>query len=863
MKTKGLKRFILSILIFWVVLIIAGMLFSRSFQDKIIAALTDQADRHIKAEIHLRKNNIHFSVFKKFPLASVELRDVVVKIPDDFQFASLDPMHGDTLLYARHLFLQLNMRQLLRKEYQLEKISIKNGYLQVLTDEQGHSSMNIIAKSSGTTDFRASIKSFLLSNVSIYSESANSRMQSSVTIKKGEASGSFTPSNFTVKVKAEGTAEKMVLRNEALKPMQKVKLDATLTKSENQFLIHKGLFSIGNIPMQLAGSFQSGEKTMVDLLFSAKNVSVKQIDNNLLNDLLGRKGFDAKAGVLSINASVKGFIEHSVPVVKADFVLSGAKVLDTERGIAFSDIYARGLASNHLNRQIRNTFGVKIDSFNISFGNSNQYGSLQLINFKNPSLSAQLTGELTTQDINWFAEVKFAQLHSGSIANAIQIKGYPKKEAKNKYNITGGLTFNNLQLQATTFHSPRIWVNGNLQIRNNHSLRLDSLYFQALNSNLLVSGNLTNFQKKAAEPVFDGSIVSSHLVVEDFLSKNEENEKRETHLRFPDSIIVNGQIKVDSFAFGKFNAANIRGFVSYKNQLLKINGFRFDAFSGTTSGDVSIQQYPSKDIQLTAKAFIRRNNLEELFYGFNNFGQEVINSKHLNGFLSGTINYVSSWDDQLHINKGSIIATGDILIEKGELNNYAPLLGLSKFIEVEELKQIKFDNLQTTINIRNKKVLLDQTKIASSAISFSGSGIHDFDNKYEYRLQVGLSDILWKKARKRNKDISEFGYIVQQDKDRTLVPVLIAGKGSSFDVKYDKRTSRANFRDKMQQEKQELRNLFSNQEVEQESAPAVETVIEEKEPALQKTDSGKYQHKSNNFAIEWDDSEEDEDEEME
>jgi hypothetical protein len=44
------------------------------------------------------------------------------------------------------------------------------------------------------------------------------------------------------------------------------------------------------------------------------------------------------------------------------------------------------------------------------------------------------------------------------------------------------------------------------------------------------------------------------------------------------------------------------------------------------------------------------------------------------------------------------------VIEQGELVNFEPMMGLSRFISVDELKNIKFSTLKNRIYIKDKKI---------------------------------------------------------------------------------------------------------------------------------------------------------------
>ena len=243
---------------------------------------------------------------------------------------------------------------------------------------------------------------------------------------------------------------------------------------------------------------------------------------------------------------------------------------------------------------------------------------------------------------------------------------------------------------------------------------------------------------------------------------------------------------------------------------MKLTSFSMDGFNGKLHGNLSIQQESnSGNITMVTHSKISKVDIKKLFEGCNNFSQDIIGANHLGGNISGNIYFSSVWTNRLKFIPKQLTNVSNIVIVNGNLINYQPLMGLSKFIDVEELQNIKFNKLETTITIENEKVELDQTNISSSAISFDGSGVHGFDNKYEYRLQLGLSDVLWHKAKKKKKNITEFGYVVDDGVGHTVLPLILSGKGTNYSVKFDKRTARSNIKKKLKEEKKELKKLFN------------------------------------------------------
>jgi hypothetical protein len=869
MHLRPYKKIFIIILSVWLVIVLLGVVFSRSMQQKVIQILSNQTEKYLLSEIHIRKNNIHFSVFKRFPHASIELRDVIVKMPKGFNKKESLLIKGDTLLFARKLYLQLNLKSVLSNNYEIEKIEIHKGYIQVLNDKKGNSSIDVLVKSDKKVKEQVSarINEFLCNEMMVFTSDISNNSKIRIYLNKGNMSGIFTRDQFSVNLKANGRIDQFVGKDQVLDLNQRFSVDTKIKNSKESFVIDKGYFRFGNIPFKVIGSVRTGENTLVDLIFSAKNISVKQIDKTLLSGLMGEKGLIPRSGSLSIQSTFIGYTRFSLPAIKASFRLENGKLYDKAHDLVLKDVFIVGNADNGQNHLPKSST-IRIDTFSFKTNNSHQWGKIKIQNLIDPSISLAIEGYLDVNDMQAVAPLKNITLKKGLLLNKAALSGQINKYSNSKsilenIKIEGNFALKDIEMSLDKYDLPPAKLNGKVELANKSILRFDELKAESVQSDVTITGTLSGFNTKNDIPTFIGSISSENIVVDNFLRAKDKRKGEIQPISFPDSLKISGQLKVDNFAFGKFHSKNFSSDIYYYNKKINSSNVKMEGFEGNLTGKITIHQRPSGNIGMYTNGYLENVNINLLFLGCNDFSQEVIKAEHIEGYLSGNIIFNSDWTNTLRFIPKTITAQGDISLVNGSLKNYDPLLGLSSFIHVDELKNVDFDNLHTIISIKEREVILDQTHIASSALTFDGSGLHDFDNNYQYRIQLGLSDVLWGKARKKNKNITEFGYEVEDGVGHTTLPLIIKGKGTHFDVKYDKKKARETFKIKVKEEKKELKELFKkkDKEIEEETSNFMiekETKQEEviKKPQLQKIDSQTYKSTSDDFILEWDDSEE-------
>ena len=69
--------------------------------------------------------------------------------------------------------------------------------------------------------------------------------------------------------------------------------------------------------------------------------------------------------------------------------------------------------------------------------------------------------------------------------------------------------------------------------------------------------------------------------------------------------------------------------------------------------------------------------------------------------MNGNINFSSEWKNDFTVIQDKVAVESNIEIKDGELMNFKPMMSSAKFIDVSELKDIKFSNLKNTIFIKN------------------------------------------------------------------------------------------------------------------------------------------------------------------
>ncbi|NJK85213.1 MAG: hypothetical protein HC906_03855 [Bacteroidales bacterium] len=112
-----------------------GVILTFTYEGAVIKYLKKYLDKHLTTELEVGK--INFSLLKKFPNASVELKNIVAKSSAGLNKRDFRKIDTDTLISAKSLIFEFSLPGILKGNYILKNVGIENGRINLLTDKKG------------------------------------------------------------------------------------------------------------------------------------------------------------------------------------------------------------------------------------------------------------------------------------------------------------------------------------------------------------------------------------------------------------------------------------------------------------------------------------------------------------------------------------------------------------------------------------------------------------------------------------------------------------------------------------------------------------------------------------------------------
>jgi hypothetical protein len=731
-----------------------------AYEDELQDVVRYELNRYM--EVPIQTGRMELSLLKRFPKASIHLHHVVIPMtsrPDD------------TLAYASDLYFTIGLVDFLRKRYHIHEAGVKQGFVHMELYTNGTDNYHFWktpTDSSGPvtislTNFRlqAMDYSLRLAGGEVLSLSAN----------EASASGSFGESNFDLKANLAATQIRYETDGNRWLQLPQLDVQTSLSANGNALELHATKLRIGdeNLSgrMQYEGAGQwnaqlSTTAARLENLIAMAPSSVQQAlaayqmngKTDLVLNLDARKGENLRTDV--VVDRLKATLNHSEAPSKARIA------------------HAKG------SLQVRNgATSIYIDKLSGSIGPGNIVASGKIINLSAPSFDLLLRGSVALEELHGLMQIQTVEVLEGKLHMDGRLTGEVKP---------GKTSQTTALLKGLHFDGKIELNNGGLLMRNS-DYRFDRVSgILALHDNALeiqkaearINGNPFTFTGKISNALpyltqggqrlhVAAQFAAKHVDLNEVLAENAGKRDTTYKLELPTHISFDLGVQVEKAMFRKFTATQIVGTLHYHNGLLTLNPMQFRTAGGEVRSSLSLQDTGKGTYIAAVRAALNHMEVSALFEQFENFGQEVIQARHLSGSADAYIDLQCQLNNTLHIDTKSIAAKTDVTIARGKLKNLETLQGIPNYlrqntlwktlVKVNEfekkLREITFDTLRNTIEIKNSLVSIPAMTIRSTAMDIHLSGKHHFDNRIDYAINFKLGDLL--RTGKRNQD--EFGYI--------------------------------------------------------------------------------------------------------
>lgn len=815
---QKLKRPLVWFLSGLVVLFVIAWALARIYEDEVKAYFLSKLNENLNTKVEIA--SIDLSLIQDFPNASIILSDVKVHHSSPFK----GPGH---FLIASRISFRFSLFAFISGNYSVKRIDLENGMLQVLTSSKNISNYNILKTSSDSSDshFKFEMEMFDVDKLDVLIDLKPSSFTSKFLITDAQISGAFDENTYELGIASELQFDNMQASGTKWISDLPIDLDCKLlvNNEKKEYSFSKGKIKLSEMQVSVAGQLNfAGENPYLDLKLGGENWDIRSVLSLLPEAYKKQIASYESDGDFYGNAHIHGNWSGSVnPHVEAQFGIQGGTIEHKENDIKMEDVALKGTFSNgSRNAMQTSVLSLTEAQFNIEGGKAE--GVMMLSNFNDLAIHADFNAGLQLEDVfKFFPAGKVEQVQGRGNLDVV-IDGKIGELLDSKGSVANSISANgHLTLMGASFKiagDTMTYRNLDASIRfSKHDVIIERFKGNAGSSDFSLNGSLINlfgYLLSDDQPIGIKALVQSRkIVLDELFGTGNANESPDSTYKFRISprLTMKMNARVEDLRFRQFKASGIIGDLTVRNRVLIADRLSLKAMGGRMELEGSADGSDENKIMVVCHSKLSNVDISQLFLQCENFGQEVITNKHIRGVLTATIDLGFPISSTLVIDTKKLKALADLTISEGRLMEFEPMNNLSRFVSLEELKDVKFSTLKNKIEISDRALILPKMEITSSALSIYASGTHTFDNVVDYHFQLTLSDILSKKAKKAKRENEEFGVVEEDGSNRTQLFLSMSGPIANPKISYDAKGAKEKFKQDLKTEKQTVKQLLKEE----------------------------------------------------
>lgn len=809
-----LRKILLGFGILISVVVLTLVLIAAFFEKEIGDKLIQEINHNLDAELSVEEFNL--SLLANFPLASANLEKVVLS----------DTQKG-TLLESEELSFQFSLFNLFTSNIEVKSVVVKNGALFIAVDKKGRTNYDILKQTAEKEieepteqdEFTLSFEEARLEDVELIYVDQRAKQELKMQLNEAVISGQFSSNRFSLTSFAEIKSNFMEVENSRYLVGKDLVYDAKLDVD-----LEKGRYVFKEVDLAVQGNVftinglieQTGEHTDFDLIITGKDCNLESVIQLLPEEQLKYFSDFKSKGTFLFSTKVQGRLnDKETPSIVANFGLENGKVSSKRLGQSLKDVTFTAKYTNGKSRSNKTTV-FEIADFKAYFNRELLRSKLKVSNLDRPFIEFGLDGVIPMDAVYGLLEKETITDGDGEVEiKNLRVKGRYEDmlstRSISRVKSSGAIEFDDASL--TINGEEMIIDRGVLKLLNN-SVIVNNIEMEGAGSEIILDGKFLNvlpvlfadsLNTKSAELKFDAQLHAPKMDIDRLLALSEtpetvvngqrrkagsieakvaKTQKRERITKF---LKGNFKARIDEFNYNKIEGSDFNGDLKFDNNELIIKG-KTIAMDGKfdLDGKMFFEDRP----YLKAKLACDGIDVKEFFRQTENFGQDVLQDKHVKGKLHANLALNAFWNEAGSFEQDKLKVLGEISVMNGELIGLKMLYDFSNFIKLRDLKRIKFVNLQNVFEIRKSRLYIPTMFIQSNALNLTISGEHSFENDIDYNIKVNAGQVLWNKLKKSNPD---YRPIKAEKKGWFNLYYRIYGTLAKYKMKKDRRTVKKKF----------------------------------------------------------------------
>lgn len=751
-----LRRVFLGILIVFVLLVMGASIAAYFYKEQASEQVLTRLRQNLKTDIDLDPYNVSLDFFTKPGYLALTFKNMEVLGKGE---QSVEPLAR----IGRSIFV-FDWQELFSQRYQIQKIYFEKVSLNFLVNFKGASNyaevFDFEAKSEGN-GVDLSLAQIFVKNLRFKYENKRSAEDYQFLLNRLQLNFAEQLDGMAINL-SEVSLSDINLQNEGQllfnQPSLKISQTQVFYKTaEQKITLPSTTFSLQKSKFSAEGSYQSQAKRadLIDVKIKGNNQDLRSLVTFLPQKWYERfVDFKTEKGKITFEGEIKGrWSSQQFPKVEFRFASEGVSIRsphDIRQNI--ENLRFEGVFSNGAKRNLE-TSSLRVKNLSGSLVGKKMRGDFYLLNFKAPYVVSNFEAGIDLAAWHDFLPMPEIQTIKGLLGLKLSFDGAVKALADelsaDKIQASGNVELIDVNFKLKQNPVGFRDVNLRLKLNNNEAeIREATALFGK--SDFRLKGEVSNlfgyFLLPKIKLKINGDYYARQLDLEQVLRSLVPSSKPDKSLEqpsyafiLPEGISANLQCRIDSLHFRRLRPTGLKGQIQLDEQVLKTSRLDMAMAQGKISLIGILNAQKPNHLSCDGRALFQQNNVEQVFYLLENFGQEFLSHKNLSGKLFADVLYSISFDRYLRFYPSGLLADINATVKQGKFTGFEPFQRLDSRLQKEGyIENPSFAELKTIVQIRNKSLYVPEFELrnASNTFAFSAIGRSTHDKGLEYRLRT-------------------------------------------------------------------------------------------------------------------------------
>src|SRR4051794_15832614 len=601
--------------------------------------------------------DVTINVWRHFPNADVALNDIVIK----------DSLYNKPLLQARYLSTRINILKLIFKQVNIHNLFVEDAIFHLFSDKNGYTNAYLLKgkkkKSSGGQS--TTIDEIELKNVGIVTENATKEKWFGVLFNYAHAGLDYTDSVVNISLETNALVKGLgfnlqkgyFLKDKTLKANWKF----SFNKASKHLSFNETPVKIGPTDFLLKGDFFVADTLTSHFRLSVKtsNINYKEAASLLTPNISRKVNLVELTKPFNLSATIEGGMGYrTIPQINVEWAVAHNQLITP--ALTLDDCSFTGTFTNERNKQYPRTD----DNSEIALNKiSAKWGKLLLVansptvvtNLVHPVLQFDFSSATNLSALE--EKLNLATLHfiKGTAELNLQYNGplgtnpalleylsgnLKVKNAEVVYK-PRNLTFSNCNGEVVFSQSDLLVNNLQCDLNTNHF----KVNIAGQNVNLLANTNLpgqASILCTVYTPDLDLTDFKSLFAARRVVVRKKSSGGVAKPAVQIDDVLENGTLNLvlqaNAVHLKHFTANNVQGRIAFANNDMDIQKVALQHADGRLTMNGKVHQVNEHYNDASANLNLENINIEKLFYAFDNFGMQSLNSSNIRGIFNATTN---------------------------------------------------------------------------------------------------------------------------------------------------------------------------------------------------------------------------------